>query len=185
MNGSVHLPQPDGSFNLQEAGVSSYGSLTVEGPRVLQSVVPRASLPPGWSSLGAGITSLSSSPGPSTSGTQASSIPPFRSVIALKKSPSFNLKIIKAKMIKNGREVDFKLVHQTFIELVETTATVDHILGVMQRKWGTNFILVTHDGLKLEGLKVAKAIDIMHASHWIAICTHDQLKLHTTCMHVL
>ena len=53
-------------------------------------------------------------------------------------------------MIKNGRKVNFKPVHQTFIELVETTANVDHILGVVQRKWGTNFILVTQDGLKLE-----------------------------------
>ena len=120
VHGSVYLPQPDGSFNLHEAGVSSYASLTVEGPSALQPT-PRASLPPARSSLGAaGTASLSSTAGPSTS-TQASSTP-FRSVIAPKRSPSFNLKIIKAKMIKNGRKVNFKPVHQTFIELVETTA---------------------------------------------------------------
>lgn len=149
VHGSVYLPQPDGSFNLQEAGVSSYASLTVEGPSALQ--LPRTSLPPARSSLGAGTggtMSLSSTPGPSTSAQGSST--PFRSVIAPKRSPSFNLKIIKAKMIKNGRKVEFKPVHQTLIELVETTANVDHILGVVQRKWDTNFILVTQDGLKLE-----------------------------------
>ena len=53
-------------------------------------------------------------------------------------------------MIKTRKKVVFKPVHQTFIELVEATANTDHILAVVQRKWGTNFILVIQDGLRLE-----------------------------------
>lgn len=146
VDGTVYLPQPDGNFNLQEAGVPSYASLIVEGPSAQH---PRTNLPPASRSNSAATMSLSSTPGPSTS-TQGLSSPSFRSVIAAKRGPSFNLKIIKAKMIRTGKKVEFKPVHQTFIELVEATANVDHILGVVQRKWGANFILVTQDGLRLE-----------------------------------
>ena len=121
-------------------------SLIVEG----QSALQRTNLPPPPSRSSSVAMSLSSTPGPSTS-TRPLSTPNFRSVIASKRGLSFNLKIVKAKMIKMGKKIEFKPVHQTFIELVEATGNnVDHILGVVQRKWGTNFILVTQDGLKLE-----------------------------------
>lgn len=78
-------------------------------------------------------------------------------------------------MIKNGRKVEFKPVHQTFIELVEATANVDHILGVVQRKWGTNFILVTQDGLKLED-----APGTQGTSHlMLVIYSHVDIQLQT------
>ena len=84
-------------------------------------------------------------------------------------------------MIKNGRKVDFKPVHQTFIELVETTANVDHILGVVQRKWGTNFVLVTQDGLKLEdapgtqGIYACMPHAVSHCTASYILCKCTQL----------
>ena len=46
--------------------------------------------------------------------------------------------------------MEFQPLSQTFIELVDSTANVEHILGVIQRRWGSEYTLVTHDGLQLE-----------------------------------
>ena len=141
VDGSVYFPQPDGSFSLQDAGVSPYASLVVEGPNALQ--LPRSNLPPHAAVQLLCHYAVHQDQVPL-------STPGFRSVVTSKRAPSFNLKIIKAKMIKARKKIEFKPIHQTFIELVESTANVDHILGVIQRKWGTNYIIVTQDGLKLE-----------------------------------
>lgn len=75
----------------------------------------------------------------------------FQSVIASRKTPSaFNLKVIKAQMVRNGRKVEFKGKNQTFIGIVEITANVEYILKVVERRWGPDNILVTQDGLQLE-----------------------------------
>ena len=88
VDGSVYFPQPDGNFNLQEAEVSLYASLIVEGPSALQ--LPHTNLPTLSRSSSVAMSALSSTPaaGPSTN-AQASN---FRSVIASKRAPSFNLK---------------------------------------------------------------------------------------------
>ena len=98
--------------------------------------------------------SLSSTPGnqlgtplnfsaPSTSSS-------FQSVIAPKRVPSFNLKVIKADVHRIGKKIEFQCQSQTFIELVDSTANVEHILSVIQRRWGSDYTLVTQDGLQLE-----------------------------------
>ena len=98
--------------------------------------------------------SLSSTPG-NHSGTPLHFSAPstsssFQSVIAPRRVPSFSLKVIKANMYRIGKKVEFQPHSQTFIELVDSTANVEHILGVIQRRWGSDYILVTQDGLQLE-----------------------------------
>ena len=101
---------------------------------------------------------------------QALSTPNFHSVVAAIRSPLFNLKIIKTTVIKTGKKVEFKPVHQTFIELVEDTVNVDHILDVVQRKWGTNHILVTQDGLKLEEAPGTQGMHMDPYTYSLQIC---------------
>ena len=43
-----------------------------------------------------------------------------------------------------------KFEFQTFIELIEATANVNHILAIIRRRWGPDYILVTQDGLQIE-----------------------------------
>jgi len=45
--------------------------------------------------------------------------------------------------------MEFQPLSQMF-ELVDSTANVEHILGVIQHRWGSEYTLVTHDGLQLE-----------------------------------
>ena len=73
-------------------------------------------------------------------------------------------------MIKMGNKVEFKPVHQTFIELVEATANIGHILGVMQRKWGRNHILVKQDGLKLEEAPGTQGMHMDPYTYSLQIC---------------
>lgn len=100
-----------------------------------------------------GSSALTSTPsGAANASNSSASTPPlqFRSVIARKASPSFNLKVIKARMTRTGRKVEFDIKQQTFIEIVDATANVEHILGVVQRRWGSEYVLVTQDGLQLD-----------------------------------
>ena len=107
---------------------------------------------PDSAAIAAGSRSLSSTPASSVTSTQTARghSSGFRSIIAPKRAPSFNLKVVKAKMSKNGKKIDFQPIHQTFIELVDSTANVEHILAIIRRRWGSDYMLVTQDGLPLE-----------------------------------
>lgn len=151
---TAYFPQQDESFDLLGAGVTQYTHLIVEG-RNLES---QRALSTSLAAI-AGSMSLSSTPAAASSATltargqqSSSSLPSpfFRSVIAPKRVPSFNLKVVKAKMHRNGRKTEFQPIHQTFIELVDSTANVEHILAIIRRRWGPDYILVTQDGLPLE-----------------------------------
>ena len=43
------------------------------------------------------------------------------------------------------------------IELVETTANLEHVLNIVQNRWGAHFVLVTSDGLERLSHKVCMA----------------------------
>ena len=68
-----------------------------------------------------------------------------------KKGSSTNVKIVQAQACKTpGGKLQFTKIGQTFIDVTEHTATVEHITSVIQRKWGEDYVLVTADGLRLE-----------------------------------
>lgn len=89
----------------------------------------------------------------STNHSSMPSLPPpsFRSVTAPKRVASFSLKVVKATMCRQGkRKAEFQPISQTYLELVESTANLEHILSIIQKRWGTEYTLVTSDGLPLE-----------------------------------
>ena len=132
---TAYFPQ-DGNFNLQTHGLSEYTTLVVEGPSIT-AAPPRSNLPPSMT--------LTSTPS-SSSGFQN-----FRSVTAPRRSPSFSLKVLKAKMYRNGRrKLDFQTLGQTYIEISEATANLEHILGMIYQRWGNGYKVVTSDGVPLE-----------------------------------
>ena len=136
---NAYFPQEGGHFNLDTLGLS-YATLTVEGP---DAVVGRGSnLPP---------------PRPSSvtvASTQSSaSLPPpvFRSVTAPRQGSTFSFKVVKATLQRKGRgKPEFQASSQTYIELAEATANLDHILMTIRKRWGGEYTLVTTDGIELE-----------------------------------
>ncbi len=68
-----------------------------------------------------------------------------------KGSSSINLKILQAIMKKGtGNRPEFKPVHQEFVEVTESTANVRYLTHIIKEKWGSEYILVTADGIRIE-----------------------------------
>ena len=44
---------------------------------------------------------------------------------------------------------EFECLSQLYTDIVESTANVDYILTVVQRRWSEDYTLVTNDGLEL------------------------------------
>ena len=134
-DGKAYFPQ-DGNFNLQTQAISEFTTLVVEGPS-LNTPAARSNLPP--------TTTLTSTPSPS-------GFPGFRSVVAPKRSSSFSLKVLKAKMNRSAgrRNPEFHVMGQTYIEITDSTANLEYILGVITQRWGNGYTLVTSDGVPLE-----------------------------------
>ena len=141
-------------------------TLVVEGPaQAAASSLPQANNLPCASSL----VTVSSTP-------TTSSLPPpptFRSVTAPRWVPSFSLKMLKAKLTKNGRQKpDFEPLNQTYIELVESTANLEHILVLVRRRWGSEYTIVKNDGIELED---SPATQVLYDNNkCLHVCvTHD------------
>ena len=95
-------------------------------------------------------SSLTLSSTPTTSHSAASLPPPFQSVVAPKRGAAYSLKIVQARMVKSrGKKPEFQCLSQLYTDIVESTANVDCILTVVQRRWGEDYTLVTNDGLEL------------------------------------
>ena len=70
---------------------------------------------------------------------------------APKGGANFSLKVVKATVTKQGRgKPDFQSTSQVYIELTEVTAHLEHILGVIRKRWGAEYTWVTSDGIELE-----------------------------------
>jgi len=63
-------------------------------------------------------------------------------------------------MTTSGKKPEFLSQQQTFIEINESTANVEHILGVVRGRWGQGYILVTQDGLTLEESPATQGIEL-------------------------
>ena len=53
------------------------------------------------------------------------------------------------KWLPNGKP-EFNNLSQLFVDITEATANVKYILSVVQKKWGSEYSIVTADGLHLE-----------------------------------
>ena len=92
--------------------------------------------------------------GPSTSShvvTSNPAAPAHKSLFSPKKVPSANVKVVQANFYRssNGKP-EFDKSGQTFVDVSDATANVFYINGVIQSKWGKEYVVVTGDGLKIE-----------------------------------
>ena len=89
----------------------------------------------------------STSSEPSTSGVHI----PQTQFTASRKAQSANVKIVQATMkrLSNGR-MEFMAQNQTFVDVTDTTANLHYVSSAIQRKWGSEYVVVTSDGLKLD-----------------------------------
>jgi len=134
---TAYFPDENGHFNLHSVDIPRFATLLVEGPG-LQTSQSRPN------------SSLTLSSMQTTSHDTASLPPPSRSVVAPKKGAVYSLKIIQARMIKSrGKKPEFHSLSQLYTDIGESTANVDYILTVVQRRWGEDYTLVTSDGLEL------------------------------------
>jgi len=136
-DGTAYFPQ-EGHFQLHSDSISTYTTLIVEGPEMggQRTINPRQP------------SSISV-----TSTHNSTPLPPptFRSVTATRRGPSFSLKVVKARVQRQGwGKPEFQPTSQTYVELTEATANVEHILGVISSRWGPEYTLVTNDGLEIE-----------------------------------
>ena len=70
---------------------------------------------------------------------------------AKKSTATLSLNIVKAvKHHCANSKPDFVPLGQTYIELVEITATFEHILCCVHDKWGETYFIFTADRLALE-----------------------------------
>ena len=78
-------------------------------------------------------------------------------MLAMRKIQSINVKIIQApvKQLANGK-LEFMPHNQMFVdvtevtEVTEATANVNYVTSAVQCKWGSDYNLVTSDGLKVD-----------------------------------
>lgn len=99
-------------------------------------------------------------PGPSgSSGTSYRQLVPVS-----KKGNTINVKVIQATMKRqpNGK-YEFSSTGQAFIDVTDSTANVNYITNVVQKRWGSDFQLVTADGLQLEDSSGTQGA--CHSSH--------------------
>ena len=133
--------------------IAPFTTLIVEGP-IQSGSLPR------FLSRSSSVT-VSSTPSPTVS-----HVPSFRSVTAPRRIPTFNLKIFKARMTKtNKRKPEFESISQTYIELVDSTANLEHIKGVVHKRWGTQYTLVTSNGIELEDSPATQGTFLLYKLH--------------------
>ena len=61
------------------------------------------------------------------------------------------VKVVQATMKKlPSGKMEFKSENQTYVTVTEGTANLDYVSQAVQRKWGSHYVLVTSDGLKLD-----------------------------------
>ena len=68
-----------------------------------------------------------------------------------RKCQTVNVKVVQAVLKRHpGGKCEFTQLGQTFVDVTEATANVDYIRSAIQKKWGTDYIIVTADGLEIE-----------------------------------
>lgn len=68
-----------------------------------------------------------------------------------RKRTSISVKVVQAGFKRqSGGRPEFTPQNQTFVDLTEATANVNYVTSVIQRRWGTEYVMVTSDGLKID-----------------------------------
>ena len=134
----MYFPTDQGTIDLSGEDFHPFSSIDVEGTPV-SAVQPAVTLR---------ATPQHSSP-------STSSYSGFQSVVHQTRKGNaggFSLKVIQAHIthITSRGRPDFQLQGQTFIEVCEKTANVMYILTQVQRVFGSEYVVVTADGLEVK-----------------------------------
>ena len=74
--------------------------------------------------------------------------------VGSKKGSSINVKIIQGTIKNKGSSVssrpDIKHISQTFVDINESTANVMYLSHVIKQLWGSHYVLITADGMRIE-----------------------------------
>uniref|UniRef100_A0A1X7VJI3 Uncharacterized protein n=1 Tax=Amphimedon queenslandica TaxID=400682 RepID=A0A1X7VJI3_AMPQE len=92
---------------------------------------------------------------PILSGTTRSMLCPSRPVFSKKSidGGTANVKIVQAHFVKStgkGPNKFLPTTEQIFVPVKESTANVLHVTEIMQDSWGTEYVLITSDGLRIQ-----------------------------------
>ena len=97
------------------------------------------------------VMSLSTAPGPSSASIGGARMTSRPVSAVSRRVQTVNVKVVKATMkTGNGGKAEFTPQTQTFVDVTESTANVIYITTAVQRKWGSQYVLVTSDGLQIE-----------------------------------
>ena len=133
------FPDGSGHFNLQNYALNG-GVLHVEGPTTTSVSTSAQSTSIGSSSA------YSSSPHP----------PAFRSVLTKSGNRGQSMSVTSVKIIRafmnssRTGKPEFTQEELMHIDVVESTANVQHITREVQERWGKNYVIDTTDGLELK-----------------------------------
>lgn len=132
----AYFPDEDNKFQFPSCVGRTVISLIVEGvPPTVQA-----------------IPVVTAMPGPSSTPVSSQQHPVYKPIFSSKrKEPLVNVKIVKADMTRSvSGKPEFERLGQVFIDVNESTANISYISNAVQRKWGSDYILVTADGLEME-----------------------------------
>lgn len=124
------FPDASNEFHLQSCVGVTIFSLIVEGSQ--HSTQPTNQT----------TTAVACMPGPSSVS---------RPIFSTKKEASVKVKVVQATIKKSpSGKMEFTSENQTYVTVSEGTANLDYVSQAIQRKWGSQYVLVTSDGLKLD-----------------------------------
>ena len=83
---------------------------------------------------------------------------PNRPIFTTKKPLESTVKITKASINRMSGRVGKEFEAQIFIDIREDTANVTYLNSMIQSKWGSNYVIVTSDGLPIEDCAATKGI---------------------------
>lgn len=123
------FPDASNEFHLPSCVGVTIFSIVVEGSQ--HNVRPRNQT----------TSAVVSMPGPSSGN---------RPIFSTKKEVSVKVQVVQATLKKSlSGKVDFTSENQTYVTVTEGTANLDYVSQAIQQKWGSQYVLVTSDGLKL------------------------------------
>lgn len=59
-------------------------------------------------------------------------------------------------------KVEFETETQMYIDLTESTATVEYVIQEVKHRWGDDYVIVTIDGLELGESEGTKGMDCLY-----------------------
>ena len=80
-----------------------------------------------------------------------------------------NIRIIRPKMDRaQSGKIEFTQEAQMHLDVIESTANVEHIVKEVQQRWGEEYVIVTLDGLELENCEGTQGEN--------TVCTHTLIS---------